>query len=154
MTTNVATYNKDDVFYACSLIEFIGRQTKNHRKDVVSALGTNGVQTILDYADVYHCQSFEQTADEICSQYPVQEGTYDSVAECRYKVPPCTEIGKVYQRIICDSTETPKTQDVVNVFSSYLSDEISDFNSTLYCASPDYLYRSYMEGDLLNYPKR
>ena len=63
--TETATYSKNDVFYTCSLIEYIGRVTKNHRKDVVSALGTNGVKAILDSADVFHCQSFEQSADEI-----------------------------------------------------------------------------------------
>lgn len=150
MTTSTETYDKDDVFYACSLIEFIGRQTKNHRKDVVSALGTDGVQTILDFADVYHCQTFEQSAYEICSLYPVPEGTFDSVAECRYKVPSYTDIGKVYQRIICDSTETPKTEDVINVFSSFISDEISDFNSAVYYSNPSYLYHSYKEGKLLD----
>ena len=46
--TETATYSKNDVFYTCSLIEYIGRVTKNHRKDVVSALGTNGVKAILD----------------------------------------------------------------------------------------------------------
>ena len=76
--TETATYSKNDVFYTCSLIEYIGRVTKNHRKDVVSALGTNGVKAILDSADVFHCQSFEQSADEICELFPVPEGTYDT----------------------------------------------------------------------------
>jgi len=51
--TETATYSKNDVFYTCSLIEYIGRVTRNHRKDVVSALGTNGVKAILDSADVF-----------------------------------------------------------------------------------------------------
>ena len=28
----------DNIFYVCSLIEFIGRKTKNHRGDIVSKL--------------------------------------------------------------------------------------------------------------------
>lgn len=26
---------KDDIYYVCSLIEFIARKTKNHRQDVI-----------------------------------------------------------------------------------------------------------------------
>lgn len=31
--------NDNDLFYTCSLIEYIGRQTKNRRVDVVDKLG-------------------------------------------------------------------------------------------------------------------
>ena len=27
---------KDDIFYFCTLIEYISRKTKNHRKDVIN----------------------------------------------------------------------------------------------------------------------
>ena len=112
--TETATYSKNDVFYTCSLIEYIGRVTRNHRKDVVSALGTNGVKAILDSADVFHCQSFEQSADEI------------------------------------DCTSTPGVQDVIDVFSSCISDDISDFNTATYYCNPSYLYHSYKAGKLLD----
>lgn len=148
--TETATYSKNDVFYTCSLIEYIGRVTRNHRKDVVSALGTNGVKAILDSADVFHCQSFEQSADEICELFPVPEGTYDTVSNCHYKVPSYTDIGKVYQRIIFDCTSTPGVQDVIDVFSSFISDDISDFNTATYYCNPSYLYHSYKAGKLLD----
>lgn len=148
--TETATYSKNDVFYTCSLIEYIGRVTKNHRKDVVSAFGTNGVKAILDSADVFHCQSFEQSADEICELFPVPEGTYDTVSNCHYKVPSYTDIGKVYQRIIFDCTSTPGVQDVIDVFSSFISDDISDFNTATYYCNPSYLYHSYKAGKLLD----
>ena len=144
--TETATYSKNDVFYTCSLIEYIGRVTKNHRKDVVSALGTNGVKAILDSADVFHCQSFEQSVDEIRELFPVPEGTYDTVSNCHYKVPSYTDIGKVYQRIIFDCTSTPGVQDVIDVFSSF----ISDFNTATYYCNPSYLYHSYKAGKLLD----
>ena len=94
MIASSKTYTKNDMFYVCSLIEYIGRRTKNHRKDVVKALGIEGVNMILDYADVYHCQSFEQSADEVCDIFPIQDGTYDTVSNCKYKVPSCTDISE------------------------------------------------------------
>lgn len=36
-----------------------------------------------------------------------------------------------------------------SVFESFISDEISDFNSSVYYSSPEYLKYSYLEGKLL-----
>ena len=99
---------------------------------------------------MFNCQSFEQSADEICELFPVPEGTYDTVSNCHYKVPSYTDIGKVYQRIIFDCTSTPGVQDVIDVFSSFISDDISDFNTATYYCNPSYLYHSYKAGKLLD----
>lgn len=80
----------------------------------------------------------------------VPEGTYDTVSNCHYKVPSYTDIGKVYQRIIFDCTSTPGVQDVIDVFSSFISDDISDFNTATYYCNPSYLYHSYKAGKLLD----
>ena len=36
-----------------------------------------------------------------------------------------------------------------NVFTSFISDEISNFNSSVYYSNPQYLKYSYLEGKLL-----
>lgn len=41
-------------------------------------------------------------------------------------------------------------QALMDVFSSFISDEISDFNSNIYYSNPDYLKWSYLEGKLLD----
>ncbi len=40
-------------------------------------------------------------------------------------------------------------QAIIDVFSSFISDEISDFNSNVYYTNPDYLRCSYLEGKML-----
>ena len=40
-------------------------------------------------------------------------------------------------------------QVLFNVFLSFISDEISNFNSSVYYSSPEYLKYSYLEGKLL-----
>lgn len=35
---------RNDLFYVCSLIEYIGRVTKNRRGAVVGALGARGIE--------------------------------------------------------------------------------------------------------------
>jgi len=70
---------------------------------------------------------------------------------CKYTVPSIQAIGKEYQRLIIDVMD--KDSEVVtvlyDVFKSFISDEISDFNSSVYYSSPQYLKYSYLEGKLL-----
>lgn len=43
--------NDNNLFYTCSLTEYIARKTKNNRYDVINQLGTD-LRCIYDYADV------------------------------------------------------------------------------------------------------
>ena len=56
---------ENDLFFLCSLIEYIGRRTKNQRSVVVNALGQKELQHIYDYADVYHCENIDNVSDEL-----------------------------------------------------------------------------------------
>lgn len=40
-------------------------------------------------------------------------------------------------------------EELIKIFSSFISDEISNFDSDLYYQNPDYLECSYQEGKLL-----
>ena len=51
------------LFYTCSLVEYIGRQTHNERSVVVELLGTD-LDRIYKYQDVFHCEPIEKVADE------------------------------------------------------------------------------------------
>lgn len=125
-----------DVYYTASLIEFIGRKTMNHRSDVVKAIGVEGLRTLLDCAAVNHCLTFEQVSDEVIERYRIDTGTYDSVSMCKYKVPTYKAIGKVYARLIEDLSENGAVniEIVYQVFTSPVSDMISDFNSAFFFA--------------------
>ena len=45
--------NNNNLFYICSLIEYISRKTKNYRYDVVKQLDKD-LQRIYNYSDVFH----------------------------------------------------------------------------------------------------
>ena len=51
----MGTKNNNDLFYTCSLIEYIGRQMKRTRKEVVDCLTKERIQRIYEFADVFHC---------------------------------------------------------------------------------------------------
>ena len=44
----------NDLFFVCSLIEYIARKTLNPRDAVVNAIGKDGLTHIYELADVYH----------------------------------------------------------------------------------------------------
>lgn len=139
----------DDLFYVCTLIEYIARETHNRRKDIISYFDKNALSRQLRLAEVNHCLSFEQVAGELIEEYNIFNGNFDTVAECKYTVPSITSIGRVYQMLILAVCEDDVEQTIIDVFSSFISDEISDFNSNIYYSNPDYLRCSYLEGMML-----
>lgn len=141
---------KDNIFYVCTMIEFVARMTNNHRKNITAFLTKKGVEHQLKVADVNHCLSFEQVADEWIEQYGITEGEFDTVTNCKYHVPSVTAIGRVYQRLVLTvAKENEEAQAIIDVFSSFISDEISNFNSNVYYSNPQYIENSYKEGMLL-----
>ena len=142
---------RNDYFYVCALIEYIARETLNHRGDIVSAIGRKGVEKLLHDAEVDHCLSFEQVGDEVISYYKIKNGNFDTISACKYSVPSFLDIGKLYSIMIEDCAKPGnEVQELINIFNSFISDEISNFNSDLYYQNPDYLEGSYREGKLLD----
>lgn len=141
---------KDDIFYVCTLIEYIARETRNHRKDVIAHFSKEDIGRQLRLAEVNHCLSFEQVSDELIEEYNIPNGDFDSVAECKYSVPAVTSIGRVYQMLVSSTCKDDDVeQALIDVFSSFICDEISDFNTNIYYSNPDYLRCSYLDGKLL-----
>lgn len=141
--------NNNALFYECSLIEYIARQTKNRRYDVVKQLGGD-IKRIYEYADVFHCEPIEKVADEFIHKDDISDGNYDNVAKCKYAVPDYWDIGEVFARLIEDCYDG---EDLVNgikeVYGSWMADQILNFNSDLYYQSREYLALCYKEGRML-----
>lgn len=98
----MGTKNNSCLFYTCSLIEFIGREKKRKRKEVVELLGRETLKRIYEYADVFHCEPIEKVASEFIEECHIEEGTFDNEAICRYRIPDYWTIGEVYERLIED----------------------------------------------------
>lgn len=142
----------NDLFFTCSLIEYIARKTKNRRKDVVSALDKKNISKIYDLADIYHSDNINRVSDDFINVAEIQEGTFDNVAKCRYSIPSHWDIGKVYKRLIKSVAEYEKI-DVIDallkVYKSFLSDKIDDYNSSMYYENPSYLFECYLENKVI-----
>ena len=142
---------RNDFFYVCSLIEYIARETKNKRGVIVKALGKDGIEKQLYDAEVNHCLSFEQVCDEVVEQYQIAKGDFDTITGCKYTSPSYQDIGKLYSIMIEDCAEPGKeVEDLIHIFTSFISDGISNFQSDLYYQNPNYLECSYKAGYLLD----
>ncbi len=143
---------ENDLFFVCSLIDYIGRRTKNYRSTVVNALGKKELQHIYDYADVYHCENIDKVSDELIKKHQITEGNFDNVANARYSVPSHWDIGKVYQRLILDvahATESGVIDTLIAVYNSWINRKIDNYNSSMYYENPSYLFESYKAGTVL-----
>ena len=142
---------RNDYFYVCALIEYIGRETRNHRGQIVRAIEIKGIEKLLRDAELKHGLSVEQVSDEVISYYGIEQGDFDTLSGCKYSVPSYLDIGKLYSIMVEDCAEPGKeAEELMKIFSSFISDAISNFNSDLYYQNPDYLEWSYREGKLLD----
>ena len=144
--------NSNNLFFLCSLIEYVGRKTKNHRSVVVNAFGKEKLQHIFDLADVYHCENIDKLTFDLIKKHKIEERTFDNIANAKYTIPTHWDIGKVYKRLIIDVSTKQNKEPIdalIEVYNSWLSRKIEDFNSSVYYESPEYLYASYLAGDVL-----
>jgi len=139
----------NNLFFVCSLIEYIGRVMKSRRADVVSALGRDVLVRYFELADVYHCEPIEYTADELIEKRCIHEGNFDNTAG-DFNTPTVFDIAKVYKRLIVSVAENSGAAPIdalIDVYASWISDKISDYRCSMYYESPEYLYLSYVEGE-------
>ena len=142
----------NDLFYTCSLIDYIARKTKNVRSYVVNKLGKERLEKIYDLADVYHCDNIERVCDVFVEEAGIEQGTFDNVGKCDYSIPTYWDIGKVYKRLIKRVAENEKI-DIISalekVYNSFISPKIDDYNSSVYYENPEYIFECYREKKMI-----
>ena len=128
---------RNDIYYTASLLEFLARQTKNERSYIAKTLGEEGINSIYQYADIHHCLTFEQVADELIEVYQISEGQYDPEAFLRDTdavLPKHTQIGKSYANLVCDiqpdSEKYPMA--LYEIFCSKISEWMTDYRSAFF----------------------
>ena len=140
----------NDLFYVCSLIEYIGRERKLRRSEVVAGIGEEILRRIYRHAGVFHCEPIAKVAADFIALRSLPEGNFDNVAACRYAVPGYWDIGAVHARLIEDVADgaDPVTK-LMEVYASWMSDALSRFNSDLFYQPRAYLAECYRAGTIL-----
>ena len=143
---------ENDLFFTCSLIDYIARKTKNTRAKTVNALGKNNLEKIYDLADIYHSDNIDRVSDDFIKEADIKTGNFDNVAECKYAIPTHWDIGKVYKRLIKSVAEYEKIgiiDALWKVYNSFISAKIDDYNSSMYYENPSYLLECYLENKVI-----
>ena len=82
----------------------------------------------------------------------IVSGEFDNVSECGYAVPSHWDIGKVYRRLIRRVAEYKKISvmnALVDVYNSFISLKIDDYNSSFYYENPNYIFDCYKQNEVL-----
>ena len=143
---------ENDLFFVCSLVEYIARKTKNTKKYIVEKLGKEKIQKIYDLAEVYHSENIEKVSEELIEEANIEIGNYDIISKCEYNVPTYWDIGKVYKRLIvmlCNNDEEKYVDTAIEVLSSWIIEKIDNYNSSMYYENPSYIYECYKENKIL-----
>jgi len=141
----------NDLFYLCSLIEFIGRETKNKGTDIVNILGYDELMHIFKCADVFHCERIEEVVYRYIEDFKINQGNYDMVDKADDNYPSYWDLGKIYMRLIRDVSKGDLIKTLIEVYNSWIVDSIENYNAAFYYMSSGYIKACYEEGAVLPY---
>lgn len=138
---------ENDLFFTCSLIDYMARKTKNKRSTIVNALGKANLSKIYELADIYHSDNIDRVSDDFIETAGIREGVFDNISTAKYAVPSHWDLGKVYKRLILGIARE-KNMDVIeallSAYNSFVSDKIEDFNSSFYYDAPQNILNAYL----------
>lgn len=141
----------NDLFFTCSLIDYIARKTNNKRADVVNTLGSKRIRKIYELADIYHSDNIERVSEDFIEDANIPMGEFDNVRHAKYAVPSYWDIGKVYRRLISGIAKE-KDIDIIEAlmegYNSFVSDKIDDYNSSFYYEAPQNILNAFIDGKI------
>lgn len=140
----------NDLFYLCSLIEYIARKTYNTKEYVINKIDKKELEKIYSLADVYHSENIDKVSDEIIEKYNIKVGNY-RFDNYKNRIPSYFEIGAVYERLIrqISANKLEYIDNLIKVLTSWIIPKIDNYDSSMYYENPSYIYECYKEGKVL-----
>ncbi len=142
----------NDLFFTCSLIEYIARKTKNPSTLVVNTLGEDLILKIYDLADVYHSDNIERVSEDFILKSGLSQGEFDKVSACNYNIPGHFDIGKIYKRLILGLMREKNLDMISALFFAYNSpytNKINDYNVGFYYDAPQNILLAFLGKDMI-----
>ncbi len=140
---------ENDLFFTCSLIEYIARKTMNKREDIVNQLGKFNIGKIYELADIYHSDNIDRVSEDFIRESNISNGDFDNIKTSKYSIPSHWDIGKVYKRLILDISKEKDIEVIEALFmayNSFVSEKIQDYNSSFYYDAPKNIFNAYLYG--------
>lgn len=146
------SYNKDnDLFFTCSMIEYVARKTLNRTEVIVNFLGKDGAGYIHEFADVLHCENLDKITYELVEEFNILNGDYHCDKDCEeyeFELTSVWAIGAVFSRLTED-IGGEKIETLIEVYNSKVGKDINDYVNLLYTCSPQRIYETYKEEKLI-----
>lgn len=141
---------ENDLFFTCSLIEYIARKTKNTKKYIIEKLGKESIKKVYNLAEIYHSENIEKVSDELIQKHEIEKGDYDIISMYN-NTPSFWELGRVYERLIImiNRNEEEYIDTLIKVLSSWIVEKIDNYNSSMYYENPSYIYECFMQGKII-----
>ena len=136
----------NDLFFTCSLIEYIARKTKNPPSFVAEKLSVENIEKIYELADVYHSDNIDDVSDSFIEKCHIESGNFDNVSACMYSVPTHWDMGKVYKRLVkmvAERYNLEIAEAVKTVYASKVSEMLENYNSDFYYQSPELIFEEF-----------
>ena len=133
LSTRQESKEKNDLFFVCSLIEYIARKTKNKKKYIVDAIGKEKITKLYKLADVYHSENIDKVSDEIIEESNIKLGNYELKLNDE-KRPTFWELGRIYERLIVmvNDNQEEYINTLFEVMTSWIIEHLDNYNSSLY----------------------
>ncbi|BBK78159.1 MULTISPECIES: hypothetical protein [Clostridium] len=139
----------NDLFFVCSMIEKVSRETKQRQSYVVNKMGKENIGRLYKYADVFHCENPDKISYDLIKDNEIEVGTYDKISRCKYKIPSYWEIGEIYARLIMNINKELLIDTLFEVYNSWIEKIMDNYNSSFYYESPEYHLACYNAGEVL-----
>ena len=142
---------RDDVKFICYMIERVARRLHQKNSYVVNKLGKENLNHLISVANVLHCNNPLDVEDEWIDEYRLEEGNLD-ISDVDYdlvdRIPTALQIGKVYERLIHDTSMSNETEveGIIRVYNDKICDKIDNYNCSAYYEPSYVIARAYYQG--------
>lgn len=142
---------ENDLFFVCYMVERIARRLKQKNSYIVNTIGKSELERLLSLANVLHSLNPLQVEDEWIEDYGLVEGVVDLTDvdhELVNEIPTATQIGKVYKRLIVDTTVLSENyaDGILRVYNNDICSIIDNYNGSAYYEPSYIIAKAYYEG--------
>ncbi|MCM1245860.1 MAG: hypothetical protein NC293_09495 [Roseburia sp.] len=141
----------DDLYFICYMIERVARKLHQKNRYVVNTIGKDAMYHLISVANVLHAENPLAVEDEWIQQYALEKGEFDISdveTELVSQIPTAIQMGKVYQRLICDtfSGNEDYVEGIFRVYNNEICDVIDNYNCSAYYEPSYVIARAYYSG--------
>lgn len=141
----------NDLYFICYMIERVARKLHQKNQYVVNKIGKDEMYHLLSVANVLHAENPFSVEEEWIESYHLQNGAFDILdveKELVSQVPTATQMGKVYKRLIRDTSlqDEDYVEGIFRVYNHEICDVIDNYNCSAYFEPSYVIARAYFAG--------